>query len=507
MMEREDRELVIKSRYGEHEAFDLLVQKYWKWSLTIAYGLVNDHAASEDVTQEAFVNAWQKLDQLAEPDSFKQWFRRIVINQAMMYLRKRRPNIPLEEMEGSGIAYCEEPEPDIREQEDIESVYKAMQSLGVRHRLLMMLFYLDGLSQRDIGELLEISESIVKSRLHDARTRIRKEISMENVNDRKGENIVCLRGVNLRPLEEDSPWLEDIDLDVNKGELLALTGPQHSGKGALLKVIGLLEKPGSGTVQINGIDISDLDPVKFVEIKVGMFGYLWMQPQLGDQMSCVENVILPLITAGIERSECIERSVEALRFVEIDEKKKEVPVRLLSLLDQQKVALARALVSDPDVIIAHEPTGNMRSSELVEFDRLLARTVRERNVSIVCASHDLNIMKAADRLVWMQDGRIAKIGTFDEGPPKYMGRGACVFRYPASLSEGLYYSRKYKGIKEDLLRDSTEKYQQAVKKITVLRGKSENTDEELIALQIKEFQEAIGMLNDVVSNLKKTLET
>ena len=216
MIERKDQELVIESRSGEHEAFDLLVQKYWKWGLTIAYGLVNDHAASEDVTQEAFVNAWQKLDQLAEPNSFKQWFRRIVINQAMMYLRKRRPNIPLEEMESSEIAYSKEPEPDIREQEDIESVYKAMQGLGLRHRLLMTLFYLDGLSQRDIGDLLEISESIVKSRLHDARARIKKEMAMGNINDKKGEKIVCLRGVNLRPLEEDSPWLEDIDLDVNK---------------------------------------------------------------------------------------------------------------------------------------------------------------------------------------------------------------------------------------------------------------------------------------------------
>jgi len=507
MMKCEDRELVLKARRGESTAFDELVRRYWDWTLTIAYGLTNNHSAAQDIVQEAFMRAWQKLDQLTEPDRFKQWLRRIVMNQAMMYVRKRKANVSFEDLESSRIAYSEKPETDTTDQENIDSVYEAMQNLGVRHRLLMTLFYVDGLSQRDIGNLLEISESTVKSRLHDARTRIRKEISMENASKRRGRIAVSLRRVNLRPLEEDSPWLEDIDLDVNEGELLVLSGPQYSGKSELLKVIGLLEKPDSEIVEVNGIDTSELDPLKFVEMKVGMFGYIWQQPQLSHQMSSIENVVLPLIAAGIERANCIERSIDVLRFVKLEETKKEMPVRMLSLLDQQKVALARALVVDPDVIVAQEPTGSMRLSELREFDHLLERTVRERNVSVVCSSHDLNIMKASDRIVWLEDGRIAKIGTFDEDPPKYVGRNVFIFRYPASLLEKLYYSRKYKGKSEELLRSATEKYQQAVKRITILRSKRESSDEELIKLQIKELQEAIVMLNDVVSSLQSILET
>ena len=363
MMKQKDGEVVLRARCGEFEAFDILVQKYWDWAATIAFGLTNDYSVAQDIAQEAFLGAWQKLDQLNEPDKFRQWLRRIVINRALMYLRKRKTAASLENTEDPGIAYYEGLQTDATEQEDIESVYRAMQKLGIRHRLLMTLFYIDGLSQRDIGNLLEISESTVKSRLHDARERIRKEMSMENIQEEQGRIVLSLRGVSLRPLEEDSPRLEDIDLDVNEGELLILTGPQNCGKYGLLKVIGLLEKPDSGVVEINDTDTSELDPLKFVEMKIGMFGYIWQQPQLSHQMSGIENVVLPLITAGMKRDSCIEKSIEALRFVGLNDEKKEVPVRLLSLLDQQKVALARALVGDPAVIIAQEPTGNMRLSE------------------------------------------------------------------------------------------------------------------------------------------------
>ena len=117
------------------------------------------------------------------------------------------------------------------------------------------------------------------------------------------------------------------------------------------------------------------------------------------------------------------------------------------------------------------------------------------------------MMKASDRIVWMDNGKIAKIGTFDEGPPKYVGRNAIIFRYPNILSEGLYYSRKYKGDKEILLRNATEKYQQAVKRLTILRGERESSDEDLIKLQINELRVAVDMLSDAISSLEKVLKT
>jgi RNA polymerase sigma factor (sigma-70 family) len=502
-----DVELVQEARRGNSRAFDLLVQRYWEWAVAIAHGLVGDHSLAQDIAQEAFIVSWQKLHQLSEPGRFRRWLRRIVINQAMMHLRRSKPIVSLEDIEQPESIPSEMREGDMTSQESIQSVYTAMRSLSVRHRLLMALFYVDGLSQRDIGELLEIPESTVKSRLHDARTRIRRGILMGNTSEKPRRTVISLHKINLRPLEEDSPWLEDIDLEVKEGELLVISGPQYCGKYELLKIIGLLEKPDSGSVKVDGVDTSELDPLRFVEMKVGMFGYIWQQPQLSHQMSSVENVVLPLIAAGVERASCIERAVEVLRFVGLEDEKRDAPARQLSLLDQQKIALARALIGDPEVIIAKEPTGNMRSSELKEFDLLLDSTVRERNVSVVCTSHDLNIMKASDRMVWLDNGRVARVGTFDEGPPEYVGRNACIFRYPASLFEKLYYSRKYKGAKEDLLRNATEKYQQLVKRITVLKGERESTDEDLIELQIKDLQEAIGMLNDIVSSLQSVLKS
>lgn len=505
MVEYNDSDLVQRACCGESKAFDVLVLKYWEWAFAIASGLIDDFTAVQDVTQESFVNAWQKLHQLNNPERFKQWLRRIVMNQAMMYLRQKKSTVSIEEIEKSSTIYSETPEKKIIKQETIELVNKSMQNLTLRHRLLLELFYMDGLSQRDIGDLLELSEPIVKSRLHDARTQLRKEIMMENSKENDGRIVVSLRGVSLEPLGDDSPKLEDINLEVKEGEFWVLTGHKGCGKYETLRVIGLLEKPDSGVVEINGVDISALEPFKFVEMKVGIFGYVWQQPQLSYHMSAVENVILPLVAAGFNKSNCIERTVDVFRFVGLEDKKRKFPVGKLSILDQQRVVLARALITDPVVIIAEEPTGNMVLEDGQEFADLLRRATEERNVAIVCASHDLKIINIADRVAWMQNGRIAKIGTPNEGPPTEAGKSDFIVRYPGNIFHWLYHSGKYTGIKKELLHEASEKYEQAIEKATILRAKPESTVEEKVELRINELRESINLLNNVVSNLEGVL--
>jgi putative ABC transport system ATP-binding protein len=502
-MEYNDSDLVQKACRGESRAFDILAQKYWEWAFAIASGLVNDFAAAQDVTQESFVNAWQRLHQLNNPERFKQWLRRIVMNQAMMYLRHKKSTVSLEEVVESSAIYSETPEKKIIKQETIELVNKSMQNLTLRHRLLLELFYMDGLSQRDIGDLLEISEQIVKSRLHDARTKLRREIMMENSKEHDRRIVVSLSGVSLEPLGDDSPKLEDINLEVKEGEFFVLTGHKGCGKDETLRIIGLLEKPDSGIVEINGVDISALEPFKFVELKVGVFGYVWQHPQLSYHTSAVENVILPLVAGGFKKSNCIERTVEIFRFVGLEDKKRKLPVRQLSILEQQRVVLARALITDPAVIIAQEPTGNMVPDDGQEFAGLLRRTTEERNVAVVCASHDLKIINMADRVAWMQNGRIAKIGTPNEGAPPKVGKGNFIVRYPGNICEWLYHSGKYTGIKRELLHEASEKYKQAIEKVTFLRAKPESTVEERIELRINELRESINLLSNVVSNLER----
>lgn len=504
-MEYNDSDLVQKACCGESKAFDILVQKYWEWAFAIASGLVDDFAAAQDVTQESFVNAWQRLHQLNNPERFKQWLRRIVMNQAMMYLRQKKATISLEEIEENSAIYSETPEKKIIEQETIELVNKSMQNLTLRHRLLLELFYMDGLSQRDIGDLLEISEQIVKSRLHDARTKLRREIMMENSKEHDRRIVVSLSGVSLEPLGDDSPKLEDINLEVEEGEFFVLTGHKGCGKYETLRVIGLLEKPDSGIVEINGVDTSALEPFKFVEMKVGVFGYVWQQPQLAYHISAVENVILPLVASGFKKSNCLERTVGIFRFVGLEDEKRELPVRKLSILDQQRIVLARALITEPIVIIAEEPTGNLVTADGQKFTDLLKSVTEERNVAIVCASHDLKIINMADRVAWMQNGRIAKIGTPNEGPPPKAGKGDFIVRYPGNIFQWLYHSGKYTGIKKELLHEASEKYEQAIEKATILRAKPESTVEEKIELRINELRETINLLNNVVSNLERVL--
>ncbi len=518
MLEYKDSDLVQRACRGESKAFDILVEKYWEWAFAIAHGLVDDFAAAQDVVQEAFLNAWQKLHQLTKPERFKQWIRRIVMNQAMMYLRKKKSNVLIEEIEDSVAVHPEGPEEKIIKKETIELLNRAIRDLTIRHRLLLTLFYMDGLSQRDIAALLEISEPIVKSRLHDARTKLRKEITMGDSREDEKRTVVRLQGVNLKSLGDDSPELEDIDLEVKEGEFFVLTGPQCCGKYETLRVIGLLEKPDSGVVEIDGVDVSALEPFKFVEMKVGVFGYVWQQPQLSHHMSAAENVILPVAEferprkftrirgAGVKKSNCIERTVEIFRFVGLEDERSKLPVSQLSILDQQRVVLARALITEPVVIIAQEPTGNMVPADGQEFIDFLRRVTEERNVAIVCASHDSKLIRNAARVAWMMDGRIAKIGTPEEPPPKYAARRAFIFQHPANICECLYYTGKYTGIKKELLQEATEKYKQAIEKATVLRGKPGSTDAELIELQINELRGTINLLNNVVSNLERVLK-
>jgi len=506
MMEYDDSVLVKRACRGESQAFDILVQKYWEWAFAIVVGLVNDFSVGQDIAQESFVNAWQKLHQLNNPERFKQWLRRIVMNQAMMYLRQKKSTVSLEEIEESSTIYSETPEKKIIEQETVELLNKTMQALTIRHRLLLELFYMDGLSQSDIGVLLEISESLVKSRLHDARTKLKEEIRMANSRENDKNIVVSLHGVNLEPLGDDSPKLEDLNLEIKEGEFFVLTGHKDCGKYEILRVIGLLEKPNSGVVEIDGVDMSVLEPFKFVEMKVGIFGYVWQKPQLSYHMSAVENAILPLVAAGVKKSICIERTVEIFRFVGLEYEKKKLPVRQLSIFDQQRVVLARALITDPVAIIVQEPTGDMVPADGQEFTDLLRRVTQERNIAVVCASHDLKVINTSDRVAWMQNGRIVKIGIPEEGPPPNLEKVDLFVRFPGNIFQWLYHTGKYAGVKKQLLGEASEKYEQAIEKATFLQAKPDSTVEERMRLRVNEIRQSVNLLNDVVSNLERVLE-
>lgn len=202
----------------------------------------------------------------------------------------------------------------------------------------------------------------------------------------------------------DSAALRDITLSIQKGELVYLSGPSGAGKSTLLKMIAAIERPTSGTITVNGQDIGKLKPsgVPYLRRKLGL---MFQQQCLLNDRNVLENVMLPLLVAGIARSEAEKRARAALDKVGLLDEAASRPMSL-SGGEQQRVAIARAIVNRPQIILADEPTANL--------DRVSARKVMDalgafHSVGVTCliATHDEHILQGARRVIYLERGRLA----------------------------------------------------------------------------------------------------
>jgi len=207
--------------------------------------------------------------------------------------------------------------------------------------------------------------------------------------------------------------LKGIDLEIKTGEYLSIMGPSGSGKTTLFNMIGGLDKPSSGSVFIDEIDISQLDAYELAWLRCRKIGYIFQTFNIIQVMTALENVTLPMIFAGVPDDEARDRGMDLLDVVGLKSRFQHKPFEL-SGGQQQRVAVARALANDPAIILADEPTGNLDLSTGDEIIKLLKRLSKEKNVTIISATHDLKMLNVSDRVIWVSDGKIEKIEDRDE---------------------------------------------------------------------------------------------
>ncbi|MCK5505202.1 MAG: ABC transporter ATP-binding protein, partial [Thermodesulfovibrionia bacterium] len=202
--------------------------------------------------------------------------------------------------------------------------------------------------------------------------------------------------------------LKGVDLEVDAGKYISIMGPSGSGKSTLFNMIGGLDKPTSGKVFIDEVDIAQLDAYELAWLRCRKIGYIFQTFNIIQVMTALENVTLPMIFAGISNDAAVEKGLQLLKLVGLGDRFQHKPFEL-SGGQQQRVAIARALANDPAIILADEPTGNLDLNTGEEIISLLKQLSQERNVTVISATHDIKMLNVSDQVVWIRDGRIEKI--------------------------------------------------------------------------------------------------
>ena len=202
--------------------------------------------------------------------------------------------------------------------------------------------------------------------------------------------------------------LKGIDIEILKGEYISIMGPSGSGKTTLFNMIGGLDKPSEGKVYIDEVDIAQLDAYELAWLRCRKIGYIFQTFNLIPVMTALENVMLPMIFAGLTTDDARDKAKLHLETVGLGERLHHKPFEL-SGGQQQRVAIARALANDPAIVLADEPTGNLDLKTGKEIINLLREMNKEKNVSIITATHDLKMLDVSDRVIWLRDGLIERV--------------------------------------------------------------------------------------------------
>jgi len=220
--------------------------------------------------------------------------------------------------------------------------------------------------------------------------------------------LVELRNVSkiYRMGDEEIRALDNLTIDIAAGEFMSIIGPSGSGKSTLMHILGCLDQPTSGTIQLDGVMIHHASTRQLAQIRNRKIGFVFQSFNLLPKLNVLQNVELPMVYSGFGSKERRERAMEAMKKVGIDNRAKHRPSQL-SGGQQQRVAIARALVNDPRIIFADEPTGNL-DSHTGEVVLEMFHKFHEEGRTIILVTHDPEIAAITPRRIEIRDGKIAK---------------------------------------------------------------------------------------------------
>lgn len=207
--------------------------------------------------------------------------------------------------------------------------------------------------------------------------------------------------------------LRGVDIEIYRREFISVMGPSGSGKSTFFNMIGALDAPSSGRVFIDEVDVAQLTAEELAFLRCHKIGYIFQSYNLINYMTALENVTTPMVFGGLLPDAARKRGMELLSLVGLADRWHHRPVEM-SGGQQQRTAIARSLANQPSVLLCDEPTANLDLNTGQEILNLLVMLNRERNVTIICATHDHRMLNICDRLVWIRDGRIDRLARRDE---------------------------------------------------------------------------------------------
>ncbi len=199
--------------------------------------------------------------------------------------------------------------------------------------------------------------------------------------------------------------LKDVSLDIRRGEVVSIVGASGAGKTTLLQIIGTLSSPDSGSVHISGHSLFDMKEEELARFRNQRIGFVFQFHQLLPEFTALENVMIPALIAKRDKEEAKSKAMELLSFLGVAERAEHKPSEL-SGGEKQRVAVARALINDPDVILADEPSGSLDSKNKEELHKLFFDLRDKFGQTLVIVTHDSELAAISDRVINMQDGKI-----------------------------------------------------------------------------------------------------
>ena len=214
-----------------------------------------------------------------------------------------------------------------------------------------------------------------------------------------------LKGKNIYKRYGSVEVLKGVDIEIGKGEVVAIVGPSGSGKSTLLHILGTLDKADMGSVNMNGAEINSLSPKKMAAFRNRHIGFVFQFHHLLPEFTALENVCIPGWLAGRKKKEVEEKAKELLQMLNLGHRMENKP-NAMSGGEQQRVAVARALINNPDIVFADEPTGNLDSANAKELHQLFFDLKNKFHQTFLIVTHNEELAALSDRVLHMKDGKI-----------------------------------------------------------------------------------------------------